>query len=453
MLKKSGVLFLMLLLILSLVACGNKTTITPEKAPEDSQEQRPGTSDSPEKTDGEWATNPSGEPSDVTYALPKLPRENRNIPEGSNVVQVGDKYIVAANMDADYYRDSSFRTFYLFVLSREPMDPDSIHVKLDRADVDIGKVYVNDLSGSVSLEKSFIYPLYYGYSDANWKEYYQWVTAFHDYQERISAGENISPPIDGEWQDFQDMSTPAAWFQRNGNPDSHIYAITLTLFGWNEETTIHQLKVSLPGVEQTIDIGEIRLHMDYIYSMYDWPDRFGLHGLTANSGSLSYMFGPEIACSITSEMTCDAEVIFKGVTSLNSHYPVVEVVLYGTAPGVEDQQILTPDHPVTVSPGAKTVMSIYFIGPHLSELTVMGQGYFLIDCEVDGQEYHFIWEGGQQRGCYPDELYAIVMDNVDMQGYYEYVEYDPFHVRTLFGTRELYDELGWTEKWEAMMAE
>ena len=50
MLKKSGVLFLVLLLILSLVACGNKTTITPEKAPEDSQEQRPGTSDSPEKS-------------------------------------------------------------------------------------------------------------------------------------------------------------------------------------------------------------------------------------------------------------------------------------------------------------------------------------------------------------------------------------------------------------------
>ena len=63
-----------------------------------------------------------------------------------------------------------------------------------------------------------------------------------------------------------------------------------------------------------------------------------------------------------------------------------------------------------------------------------------------------IWEGGQQRGFIPQELYAIVMDNVDMQGYYEYVQYDPFHVNNLLGTKELYDQLGWTEQWEAMMA-
>ena len=448
MMKRTICFLLALLIVVVLAACGGKAPVAPEPGEAGQTE-----SVSPPFIKPGADPNPVEDPGEAPMTLSPLPETNRNIPAGSNVVQVGEKWIVAANMDADYYPDCSFRTLDLYVLSREPMDPDGFRVVLDREDVHFDRLYVNDCSGSQHLYND-LFPYYdlYGYSDIDWREYYRWTAAEYDYQEAVMAGKPVSPPSDGEWRSLQEMQKAAMWFARYGNPDAYVYDLKFTLREWSEECSIHSITVSWPGVEQVIDMGEIRLHTDYLGLLYDWPVDFGLNGITASSGSNGEMFGPEIACSITSEMTCDTEIIFKGVTSLNEHYPVAEVIVHGTAPGVEDQQILTPDHPVVVSPGAKTTIWIYFTGPHLSELTVLGQGFFVIDCEVDGRDYHFIWEGGQQRGAAPHELFAIVMDNVDMQGYYEYAQYDPFHVNDLFGTRELYDALGWTEQWEAMMA-
>lgn len=451
--KKRSILFA-LLLIFFLTACGGKAPHQTLDDPQSGETEPQTSTESIEPAKPIKPVKPisPGEDLQPPCALSTLPEKNRNIPEGSNVVQVGDKWIVAANMDADYYRDCSFRTLHLFVLSRDPMDPEKFGVQLDRDDVEFDRIYVDDYSGSEHISDAFPYYDFYGYSNIDWRDYYRWTTAEYDDQEKIGAGEPASSSIDSEWRSLQEMQTNAMWFGQNGNPNAYVYDLKFTLLRWSEECEIHNITVSWPGVEQVIDIGEIRLHMEYLGLLYDLPENIGLSGLTASSGSLSYMFGPEIACSITSEITCDTEITFIGVTSLNENYPVAEVVVHGTAPGVDDQQILTAENPVVVSPGAKTTIWIYFTGPHLSELSVMGQGFFVIKCEIDGQVYHLIWEGGQQRGFIPQELYAIVMDNVDMQGYYEYVQYDPFHVNNLLGTKELYDQLGWTEQWEAMMA-
>ena len=440
MMRRTICFLLAMLMAVSLVACGGNTPTVPE-TPENNNGQSPTDSPVPrEQTTPQIPPRPTKDPKAV-YTPPTLPEENRNLPEDSNVIRVCDKWIVAANMDTDTYQDTMFRQMYIYVLSREPMDMNSISL---RADHDGGGMtfYVHENINLGELD----YSTYLGYAGVDWREFYQWKAAQRD--------PNAYARDKARWKNMEELDDAISELRERPLASIYVYDLMFGFFDIQEEQTVRSLTVSWPGVEQTVDIGEIRLHPKNIYQEYGLADQLGiqLEGL-ACSGSLSTPFGPELACSSIDISQVAQEVTFTEVSSLNEHYRVLDVKIRNTAPGINDEHTLTADHPVTVYPDAQASIQIFFTGPHLSELTCMGQGYFVIDCEINGEPCRFLWEGGQQRWDLPRELWAIVMDNVDIQGYYDYCVYDPENLDVSYASREAIDALGWTKQWEAMMAE
>lgn len=442
--KKLLSLILAILMVASIAACGGR-------APQQTQTDPATTGDPTNPIDPSRPVLSQPAPA-VNDALPMLPEANRNIPEGSNVIQVGDKWIIAPHVDADYYPDTLHQDVSFYVLSREPMDRESFQITTDQ---EVPGLRTRTVDNS---DHNVFHYLYYGYAGVDWKAYYFWTLAQEDYSSQLLAGKDVTPPNAGQWSDLNALNDASNWFYGNGNPNSYIYQVNLDCH-WmqiTEEVTVRNLTISWPGAEQTVDVGEIRLHPDSVSEDYDWPWDYGLDYTTGLGGSDGCLFGPNVACCRATDLICDREITITGVTNLNELYPVAEVVIKGTAPGVKDSMELTPDHPVTISAGSHPEIAIYFTGPHLSELNVDGVNYFVIDCEVDGQECHYLFEFDLHVWHPEEDLFAIVMDNVDLQGYYEYLIYAPDRgdETDAFGAvpRQLCDKIGWTEKWEAMMA-
>ena len=383
-------------------------------------------------------------------ALPTLPEANRNIPEGSNVIHVGDKWIIAPHMDTDYYPETTFCPVTFFVLSREPMDRTAFQITTDPALPEL-ETHTMDCS-----DEAFGYHLLYGYAGVNWRTYYLWTCAQEDFSSQLLAGKDVEPPDSGDWSELAALQEANLWFSQNGNPNSYIYQVDVYFKRLDtiEDTAIHNLTISWPGVEQTVDVGEIRLHPDLISADYEWPWNYGLNEIFGGQ-SEGGLFGPDVASCVI-PCACDREITVTGAASLNALYPVTEVRIENTVPGVNNSEVLSPNHPVTISAGAEPVIRIYFTGPHLSELDVDGVNLLVLDCEVDGRMHHFLFMFDLHTWHPEEELFAIVMDNVDLQGYYEYLIYAPDRgdETDAFGAvpRQLFDKIGWTEKWEAMMA-
>ena len=425
---------LALMLILLLVSCGGKTT-APTEIPDDLQHQMPidpATPDNSVQPEGHAVIVPGDDLEGDPYTLPVLPEKNRNIPAGSNVVKVGDKWIVAANFDADYYRDSCYRQLDFYVLSREPMDPDTITLRFDR---DLPNTGVGVTDGK-NAEYEFPYWLYCGYMQADWKLFYQW-----EYKTGSLTQEEADKM--SKWE------TDGTWFKKNGVSGEYCYRIGAWLGDIEEEMTIHSVTVSWPGVSKTADIGEIRCHPTELCDGYIWESEIGVEllGLHGDAG----IFGPGLVCT-GCDVTAESELTIRSVSCLNADYEVVGVAVAGTSPGVKDLLHVKADKPVIVSPGAEAELRVYVTGPHLTELAGCGQELdFVIDCEVDGRGYQLLWQGSSFCGCDPYVMFAAVMDNVDVQGYYESFAFDPQNVGYPWDA-EVFRQIGWTEKWEAMMA-
>lgn len=432
--KRFSFLFLSVVMLLIMTLGCSKTPSSGEALPPSDEYSEPTGPAHPDDY-GDIVRNPT---------LSMLPEENQNIPKGSNVVKIGDKWIVAANIDADYYQDTCFRQMHFYVVSREPMNPETISLQFEKPISGLNVVVTDNIRDYVFPS----HPLYFAYNQVDWKLYRAWaVWQVNQFQ----AGESLSAVPD-EFSDLQGLNSEASSFPKNGVEGKNIYDIWFWFDNIEAEEVVHTATISWPGIIESIDIGEIRLHPQPIYDEYESELDLGMEFTSyASAGSSSTMFGPELACSVIPTIKAENEVIIKSVKALNPNYQVVGVTVCKTERGLNDQVHVTPNNPVIISPGAEAEMRIYFTGPHLSEITVMGQGYFAIDCEVEGIDYQLLWEGGQQREVDPYELYAVLMDNVDLQGYYECLFYDP-----TFGwdlrDNEVYQIIGWTEKWEAMMA-
>lgn len=447
-------LLLALLTTLTLAACGGgKTEQTPEQPRQETPAQRPeqprvdpvsplpGTQPlQPETPNQPFMPLHPHKLVDEPYTLPTLPEENRNIPEGSNVVQVGDKWIVAPNLDVDIYRDTTLYQMHLFVLSREPMDTESFSLKSDQKS-EGPRLFANENTDQYRVEDR----IHLGYHCVDWKEYARYERNWAERKKAQEKGEEL-PAMDLErWREFQDMLQNAPRYMPS---DMYIYDLSFDFYEFQEEADIHSLTVSWPGAEQTVDIGEIRLRGENIYEQYGHPYDLGMDCSTGEM--LGAIFGPDVACCALYGRTWEEQTItFRSVASLNESCQVEEVVVVCGDLESEDRRILTPDHPVTIDPEEAFQMYIYFTGPHLSELTAVCQTFFALECEVDGQQCRCLLMGGQ-RTSDPAELFAVVMDNVDMQGYYEYIAYNIDQIDVTLGTREVYDEVGWTEKWEEL---
>ena len=426
---KGLTLLLALLMALTLVACGGKT---PEKTPEPGGEQAEPVTPPPIQPGEHTVPIPGDADGEGPYTLSTLPEANRNIPAGSNVIPVGDKWIVAANFDADYYRDTIYRQLDFYILSREPMDPDSITLQFG------GEIPLT-WAGAIEWDiENYDFPswLYLGYMQADWRQYWQ--------RERGTGG--LTQEEAANMDKWESVGT---WFKKNGVPGEYCYRIGAWLGDIEKETTIHSVTVSWPGVSKTVDIGEIRCHPTELCDSYIWESEIGVEllGLHGDAG----IFGPGLVCT-GCDVTTESELTICSVSCLNTDYKVVGVAVAGTGPGIEDLLHVTQDTPVIVSPGAEAELRVYVTGPHLTELAGCGQELdFVIDCEVDGREYQLLWQGSSFCGCNPYVMFAAVMDNVDVQGYYESSFFDPQNVGYPWDA-EVFQQIGWTEQWEAMMA-
>ena len=428
MMKRTICFLLALLIVVVLAACGGKTPQqTPDNPPSSGEPAAPVTP-LPGKTDRK------------TMDLPTLPEENRNLPAGSNVVQVGDKWIVAPKLDTDVYHDTIYRQMSIYVLSREPMDVDSFTLTADREDSGLTcGVNENVDLGNVG------WVLYFGYAGVDWKE----VALWRDAQNDAARSGSFTLENADRWEDLEALDREYDAVDNQKPPTIYIYDLLFGFFDYQEEMAIHSLTLSWHGAEQTLDVGEIRLHPEYVFHLYGWLGDVGLDGDPQLGGS-GGIFGPELN-SAHLALTAEKEVNIQSVTCLNDRYQVVNVEIRNTAPGIDDEHTVSPEEPVTLYPGAEPDVVVCITGPHLSELTCMGDVYLLFDCEVDGEARQFVAEMNIGHWLDPRTMWAIVMDNVDMQGYYEYIYFDPGSMNG--AEAEACEKLGWTERWEAMMAE
>lgn len=385
---------------------------------------------------------PDGEP--IT-SLPIVNTEP-NIPEGSNVIEVDGKWIVAANIDADYYEDTSFRQMNFFVLSREPMNKEEISLRIEEEKAGLSYEVYEDIQNEEFFRENFGIEYYFAYKGVDWDVYVDWQKA------RMGEGEGTSA-TEKEREKYAELDQWAEEFERLSDeaiPQFYAYGIWFGFFDWETDVTINSMTISWPGAETVVDIGEIRLHLGTIYDGGYEHRGIERYEFGAN-GSAGQMFGPELACSHF-QWDATEEIYLKEVYCLDEDYEVVGVTVRGTSPGVDDIVTLKADEPVLISPGARFETMIFFSGPHLSELNVMGQGYFVIVYECNGVEYELIWEGGPQRQCQSMVAAMMLFDNVDLQGLYERLYYYPdsdngYNENGYNGNPDIYERIGWTQVW------
>lgn len=447
MLRRIFCFLLCMLMALSLFGCAGTSSMEETTTPGPSGEEGDSQSSSTVGPVRKPGVGEDGITKDI-YTLPHTSSQ-RNIPEGSNVRQVDGKWIIAANMDTDYYLDTGFRQAMFFILSEEPFDYRQVTV--DVGNEAAGLQYsVNNLDPSdgvttldLTKDTYFCYAGFdFRYYRAAEKKYW---TSFGLPDDPGSSDVDIpdTEEFQAAYERYVEILDSYQRLADEALPQFYAYYMYIGFFDFEDELTINEVTVSWPGVEETIDVGQIRLHPEYLYSQY-YPETFEDSGIdrysTISSGSDGQIFGPELAVS---SLTWDAteEIIIKNVYSLNESYPVVAVRVKNTTPDIDNVVTLSDDSPAIVSPGARFTIQIYFTGPHLSELNVCGQGYFVIEYECGGVDYQALWEGGQQRICSVSTAYMMLFDMVDLQGYVENVIYAPDK------DAELYELIGWTDDW------
>ena len=389
---------------------------------------------------------------------PVLPAENRNIPAGSNVVETEDgKWIVAFTTDTDIYSHMISPNLWIYVISKEPMDPGTMFM---RADGKPDQAYdFQDWTGDELKEymRTALWFAYNGVSaveEANWHDYIA-----HRFQ-RISLADTTDE-MRARYEELWRMQDESMAYRKKAEQDLFIYASNYRIWECEEETVLHSFTLSWPGVEQKVDIGELRIHPGSPWDGWEvypigFADRdadpdpdcgLGYERYSMVAMTDQYPFGPELA-KVQIQLCPEEDVTIRSVALQSPKYQVVDVQLYRWIENRLESRLLSEEGVLTIPAEEEWTLRAFVTGPGLSAL-----------CTYDWTEMEVAYECGGRRDTLHAEVYfqpyiatgwicAMVADNVDMQDYYEMGYYDPYDEFDP-SIKSVYDKIGWTAQWDA----
>ena len=389
---------------------------------------------------------------DVVPERPVLPVSNRNLPPSGGAAETPDgKWVVAFTTDSDV--DTALISPGVYdccVISREPMDPNTIKLTTD-AGQEL-RCWVNDVTEYELHNEGLPQWLWLAYNGVDSETYAQWEKYM-----LASAGlghlGDFTPEQRARFKEISallHMSEGPLKYQSAEAPSLYLYQVAFSLADFKEETVIRRLVFSWPGTEQAVDIGELRIHPGGGWNdpvewdpvgFPDWGDQGSV--LT----TFTYPFGPELGrtdCTLTPS----EDVTIRRVSFRDPGQEIVEMRLVN-----EDGHVMpVPEEGgVTIPAGQTWTLQVFIASEHFSALHPFGVRWLRIEYTCASGSGVLTYEAHDWSDIRSVELCAMLMDNVDEQEHFESL-YNPYAEDGYFH-KSVLDKIGWTDYWNAAYGE
>lgn len=384
---------------------------------------------------------------DVIPERSVLPVENRNLPSGGGMAETADgKWVVAFTTDSDVDTHIVSSGLYCYVISREPMDPDTITLITD-AGQEVQSLAC-DMTEPWLTEEGLPQWVWLAYNGVTPEEHAQW-EKYMLAKSGVGSLSDFTPEQRERFEEISEllhMDEGALKYQRADDPSLYLYNVSIRLADFREEAVIHQLIFSWPGTEQAVDIGELRVHPGGGFDNIDLePVAFPNWGNNCEFviETISLPFGPKLGVT-SCDLTPTEDVTIQRVSFRDPGQEIVEMRLVNEA---GDVMPVPEEGGVTVPAGQRWALQVFITSEQFSALRPYGVRWLNIEYTCESGSGVLSCEAHDHSNISHVELCAMLMDNLDLQAYYESF-YNPYS-DDASGIKSVLDKIGWTARWDA----
>ena len=381
----------------------------------------------PETTGAKASTGPSETTGEITATeAVTVDHSYRGEDWESGYVITEDWGFFCPHMDTDVFPDlyvvGDFNNVIL--LSREPIDPETISITLG---TDLPHdVYICEADWYFEYDKEVGYSafsqfVYASYQNWDWKK-------FKEMQSRIPVTEEEvmeAVAYDAEWSRMGD-ELQKILETGEGMPEFYIYNIGIhvdygAIRGTDRTEVINYMDVSWPGVSFRHEFGELRIHGGFAETFPEFP--YAMTGIGFNQRMVEYghyHYIGEQNSDLFGAFTASEEIALLRGYALDGSGEINDVrLVFQTDEGVVDMQW---DGNSKVWLDAGTVVEVWAKagGPETFWSIRNERLYYCIEYECNGVRDVFMISSHENGNFYPFELWAIYFDETNMRECYEY---------------------------------